>query len=544
MLLAVYLAIFVFWLAGLIYLERRFATWPFALSGQFMIISFLGLIGLSLFHSLLFMLVLFWAIGISSLIKFKMLGLNMTGADFIALAPITFRTLISDFKIQTIVGVFAILSVVFIILMLPQPAGLPDFNWKEKLAAFSVAVVFFFALHFALNAKYRFTHHILRQNRAHFSAFVASLFGFGPSLKLQLEHCSNDDFSFSQPVSARILTPLPDIVVVMHETTFDPRPIGLALPEALEPFFSPPGAKTGLLHVDIFGGSTWQTEFSFYCGVSSKAFGTSASYVFQLLTDKIKTALPLAMLGKGWQTALISSDEKPLAVHENFYRSIGFERIDYPSQFIPNTDLARWTRERDDATTYQAALTVFDQPRQNDKPLLLSVMTYMNHATHKRQRFSDDRQRAIRDRAIELTGSKAYGEYCVRLAESQKARDEFMAKLAERAKTRPILVIHYGDHQATFVPEATQYSPVDPKVLTTFYSIEGLGLELNWPEGLPADLHVTYLAAIAQAAAGLPLDKITATLLDLARENSIKWDTVKTAAFYQNLVSEGLLTVT
>src|SRR5690606_12339763 len=52
---------------------------------------------------------------------------------------------------------------------------------------------------------------------------------------------------------------LPDIVLIHQESVFDPRTFGLPVEPDIEAFLSPPGLA-GRLHVNIFGGNSWQTE--------------------------------------------------------------------------------------------------------------------------------------------------------------------------------------------------------------------------------------------------------------------------------------------
>ena len=73
----------------------------------------------------------------------------------------------------------------------------------------------------------------------------------------------------------------PDIIVIQHESVFDPRIFGLPVEPIVEAFLSPADGEFGCLNVDIFGGGSWQSEFSLLTGLSSASFGSSAYYLFR-----------------------------------------------------------------------------------------------------------------------------------------------------------------------------------------------------------------------------------------------------------------------
>ena len=73
----------------------------------------------------------------------------------------------------------------------------------------------------------------------------------------------------------------PDIIIIQHELIFDPRVFGLPVEPTVEGFLSPKDGLHGTLNVDIFGGGSWQSEFSLLTGLSSASFGSNAYYLFK-----------------------------------------------------------------------------------------------------------------------------------------------------------------------------------------------------------------------------------------------------------------------
>ena len=69
------------------------------------------------------------------------------------------------------------------------------------------------------------------------------------------------DLPLMAAVPARTLD-YPDIIVIQHESIFDPRVFGLPVEPIVEAFLSPTNGLYGSLNVDIFGGGSWQSEFS------------------------------------------------------------------------------------------------------------------------------------------------------------------------------------------------------------------------------------------------------------------------------------------
>ena len=135
---------------------------------------------------------------------------------------------------------------------------------------------------------------IVALRRCFFSTFMASLLDplswrqFGG---LTLSDIAKDRLPLMAAVPARSLD-YPDIIVIQHESIFDPRIFGLPVEPIVEAFLSPENGLHGSLNVDIFGGGSWQSEFSLLTGLSSASFGSNAYFLFKRGVGRFHNSLP------------------------------------------------------------------------------------------------------------------------------------------------------------------------------------------------------------------------------------------------------------
>src|SRR5213076_2994803 len=130
-------------------------------------------------------------------------------------------------------------------------------------------------------------------------------------------------------------TRFPDIIVIQHESVFDPRIFGLPVEPIVEAFLSPADGQHGCLNVDIFGGGSWQSEFSLLTGLSSASFGSSAYYLFKQGAGRFHNSLPHALAALGYRTMLASSCRRSFLNYDEFYRSIGIGERIFADDFPP-----------------------------------------------------------------------------------------------------------------------------------------------------------------------------------------------------------------
>ena len=392
---------------------------------------------------------------------------------------------------------------------------------------------------------------IATERRCFYSTFIASLLNplswrqFGG---LSLSDIANDPLPLMPAVPARSLD-YPDIIVIQHESIFDPRVYGLPVEPIVEAFLSPKNGLYGGLNVDIFGGGSWQSEFSLLTGLSSASFGSNAYFLFKRGVGRFHSSLPHTLTALGYKTTLASSCRRNFLNYDDFYRSIGIgERLftdDFPAPFDAN----RFEATNSDALFLEAAIDAYTKSITADAaPRFLYALTNFNHGPHNRRltapgRF--DRERAF---ATASLPDPCYAEYYARLTETAVTWNRLKSVLSDRFPERPTLIVHYGDHQPVMTRqiEAKLQLPTDARrQFRTFYAIEAL----NYPSdrlvsGRSRNLDIAFLGTVALQHAGLPLDEIFATrasLLEHCGDAYFASSSEQKRRFHRTLVELGMI---
>lgn len=391
--------------------------------------------------------------------------------------------------------------------------------------------------------------HTLTQRRFFYSTFMASLIDpaswrqFGV---LTLSDIANEPLPLKAATPARS-TDAPDIIVIQHESVFDPRNFGLPVEPIVQGFLSPADGQFGRLNVDIFGGGSWQSEFSLLTGLSSASFGSSAYYLFKKGAGRFHSSLPRSLASLGYKTTLTSSCRRDFLNYDEFYSSIGTdERIfidDFPSPF----DVRRFETTNSDAMFLEAVIDAHTKSITNDPtPKFLYVLTNFNHGPHSRRLVPPGQFERERAFAMASLPDTEYAEYYARLAETASTWQRLKVKLSNNFPRRPVLVVHYGDHQPVLtrrIERRLKRSGDRRRPFRTFYAIEALNIPHLAP-GRGADLDIAFLGTVALQRAGLPLDPIfttRASLLDDCGEIYFASNSERKRRFHRTLVDLGLI---
>jgi hypothetical protein len=385
----------------------------------------------------------------------------------------------------------------------------------------------------------------LTERRCFYSTFIASL--IDPMSWQQFGGLAMSDIA-DQPLPLKRAMPArstvsPDIIVIQHESIFDPRIFGLPVESTVEAFLSPPEGRYGRLNVDIFGGGSWQSEFSLLTGLSSASFGSSAYYLFKKGAGRFHTSLPYALASLGYQTTLISSCRRSFLHYDEFYRSIGIDERIFTDDLPPPFDIKRFEATNSDATFLKAVIDAHTKGIADDPaPRFLYVLTSYNHGPHDRRLAGQSEE--ARAFAMASLPDAGYAEYYARLAETASAWQKLRSELANRG--RPTLIVHYGDHQPVLTRRINPPLAGDAlRAFRTFYAIEGLNISRRlFSPGRGEDLDIAFLGTVALQAAGLPLDPISATrasLLDECRANYFASASERKRQFHRTLVDLGLV---
>jgi phosphoglycerol transferase MdoB-like AlkP superfamily enzyme len=501
-------------------------------------------------RALLLSSVLAAAIFGASSVKHRHSGLKLIVTDL----PLLFAGTVPFFIVQytlavTAVMVASVMLAVTAVATLFYLAG-PPVSLELRVVLFGVALA-------SLAVAYRMSggagafQRIAAQPRCFFSAFVASLLDpaswrqFGG---LALSDIAKDPLPLMAAQPARTAD-YPDIIVIQHESIFDPRVYGLPVEPLVEGFLSPKNGRYGSLHVDIFGGGSWQSEFSLLTGLSSASFGSNAYFLFKRGVGRFHNSLPQSLATLGYRTMLASSCRRSFLNYDAFYRSIGVSERIFTDDFPPPFDLGRFETTHSDALFLEAALAAHARSIAGDPaPRFLYVLTNYNHGPHNRRLVAPGCFESERGFAAASLPDAHYAEYYARLAETAATWNSLKSELSARFPDRPTLILHYGDHQPVMtrrIESKLKLPPDARRLFRTFYAIETLNVVSDrWVAGQGADLDIAFLGTIALQQAGLPLDGVFATrasLLEHCGEAYFASPSERKRRFHRTLVDLGMI---
>jgi hypothetical protein len=358
--------------------------------------------------------------------------------------------------------------------------------------------------------------------RSFLSSFIASLLNplsWRQSGGLALSDIAKDPLPLMAAIPAR-RPDYPDIIVIQHESVFDPRLFGLPVEPIVESFLSPTNGLHGSLNVDIFGGGSWQSEFSLLTGLSSASFGSNAYFLFERGAGRFHCSLPKTLAALGYRTMLTSSCRRSFLNYDRFYRSIGIDERLFTEDFDPPFDINRFEATSSDALFLDAALNAHMKSVADDaSPRFLYALTNFNHGPHNRKLVTPGHFEGERAFAAASLPDAYYAEYYARLVETAVTWNKLKSELSSRFPRRPTLIVHYGDHQPVMTRriEKKLKLDLDPRrQFQTFYAIETLNdFSDRIPCGRGPDLDIAFLGTVALQHAGLPLDEIFATRASL-----------------------------
>ncbi len=506
-------------LAGLLVAtERGLLRVSFAASAVITLVAVVLMMTGDLERALLFSLLLVLAIIGASKVKFHHSARALIVADF----PLAFAGTVPFFFSQyrrMMVG----LCTAAVGLCIAAVAVFVSSGGSVVLATDRVMVLvggmLLCAVLYALNGRAASFRRSVVQPFGYVSTFAASLVdirAWWPSRRLALIDPSAVALPLLPPVTARRAL-RPDILVIQHESVFDPRLFGLAVEADIAAFLSPPGGLSGALDVEIFGGGSWQSEFSFITGIASSAFGNDAYFLFKKGVGRFRHALPGQLSALGYRTTLASSCRRGFLNYDAFYGGIGIEQRVFSDDFPAPFDVVAFEQTHSDALFFPAMQRAFADAVQREPaaPHFVYALSNFNHGPHEVQRASKSAAGDRRAFAISTLGDAEYAEYYARLAETASAWAITKAQMADQRQGRPLLVLHYGDHQPVMTRriEAALNLPTDPqRAFRTFFAVETVGFEACPIEG---PIAIADLGTQLLSAAGLPLDDIAATRASL-----------------------------
>ena len=486
----------------------------------------------------------------ASRVKYSHSGLKLIVPDF----PLLFAGTVPFFFVQyplavtsVFIGVAALIAAVIGILHFPGAPLAPEI----QLLLFAVASIGLIAAYRA-DGGAAALQRISTERRCFYSAFVASLLDphtwrqFGG---LTLSDIAREPLPLTAAIPARS-PDTPDIIFIQHELIFDPRVYGLPVEPTVEALLSPAGGLYGNLHVDIFGGGSWQSEFSVLTGLSSASFGSNAYFLFKRGVGRFHNSLPDSLNALSYRTSLASSCRRNFLNYDEFYGSIGIGERLFADDFPPPFDADQFEKTHSDALFLEAVIGAHAKRIASDaSPRFLYVLTNFNHGPHSRRLVAPGQFERERAFAAASLPDPEYAEYYARLAETAATWQRLRSELSSRFPKRPMLIVHYGDHQPVMTRriETKLKLPEDARrQFHTFYAMETLNGARLTSTGRGADLDIAFLGTVALQQAGLPLDEIFATRASLLQECGSAYfasTSERKRRFHRTLVERGVIKV-
>jgi hypothetical protein len=545
--LIIVVAIAVIWLA-----ERSVEHLTLAIAALCAIAAALLFVVADLERAILLSSILVAAIFGASNVKYNHSGLKLTVTDL----PLVFAGTVPFFIVQYPLAVTACLAGAIVAVLAAAAAW---FYVAGSPVSLELQVILFGVAAIGLFAAYRTgggavpLQRIAAQRRCFFSTFIASLLDplswrqFGGFV---LSDIAEDPLPLMPATPARTLD-YPDIIVIQHESIFDPRIFGLPVEPNVEAFLSPKDGRYGTLNVDIFGGGSWQSEFSLLTGLSSASFGSNAYFLFKRGVGRFHNSLPNSLTALGYRTMLASSCRRSFLNYDEFYRSIGISDRIFTDDFHHPFDVDRFETTHSDALFLEAAFGAHMKRIAGDAaPHFLYTLTNFNHGPHNRRLIAPGLFESERAFATASLPDAYYAEYYARLAETAATWNRLKSELASRFPERPMLIVHYGDHQPVTARrlEAKIKLPIDPRrQFRTFYAMETLNDRSDQMiPGPGPDLDIAFLGTVALQQAGLPLDQIFATRASLLKhcgEAYFASPSERKRRFHRTLVDLGIIDV-
>ena len=545
--LTIVAAIAVIWLA-----ERSVEHLKLAIAAQCFSAAVLLFVVADFERAILLSSILATAIFGASSIKYNHSGLKLIVTDL----PLAFAGTAPFFIVQYPLAVITALAEGIALILAAATTLLcargPPVSLELQFLLFSVGCIGLAAAYRASGGAVSFQR-IAALRRCFLSTFIASLLDplswrqFGD---LTLSDIAQHPLPLMAAVPARSLD-YPDIIVIQHESIFDPRIFGLPVEPIVEAFLSPASGLHGSLNVDIFGGGSWQSEFSLLTGLSSASFGSNAYFLFKRGVGRFHNSLPNTLTALGYRTMLTSSCRRDFLNYDEFYRSIGISERIFTDDFQPPFDINRFETTNSDAVFLGAALGAHMKKIGCDAaPRFLYALTNFNHGPHNRRLVAPgqfDRERAF---AAASLPDAYYAEYYARLVETAVTWSRLKSELSSRYPKRPTLIIHYGDHQPVMTRriEGKLKLRIDARrQFRTFYAMETLNdCSGRLAPGHGPDLDIAFLGTVALQQAGLPLDAIFATRASLLEHCGAAYfasSSERKRRFHRTLVDLGMIEV-
>ncbi|HEU4664366.1 MAG TPA: sulfatase-like hydrolase/transferase [Dokdonella sp.] len=307
---------------------------------------------------------------------------------------------------------------------------------------------------------------------------------------------------------------LPDVVLVLEESTFDPRILKLCtIPQCRRRMFDADRLTRahGPMTVHTFGGGTWTSEFSALTGLAHTLFGNAGLYAPYNLAPRVAHTLPRTFKRAGYRAVALYPMSGDFLNARNAYDYYGFDA------FYDGTEYGLgWTSHDADLLKVFERVYADEKRIHPDTPLFVFMLTLHQHGPHMTPLAElpppyDEPlfPRTFRPKALDDWLNMNLGNYLERLEQSD-------AMLAELEKFllgggHPAVLAHFGDHQPSFDGAINEIPKTVPKEAgpiahwVTYYMIKS-----NFPVRQRYDypvLDISFLGSLVLDVAGVPKDE-------------------------------------
>lgn len=244
---------------------------------------------------------------------------------------------------------------------------------------------------------------------------------------------------------------LPDIILVLHESLFDPRQVENPNLKKLKfKFFDDQQyvKSQGFLDVHTFGGGSWISEFEAISGIPTELFQPTGSQPFLSIVTKTYNSLPIYLKHIGYKTLGVYPMDKNFSNAESSYRCLGVDKYyDINDFYDDNIQKSKFAHLRD-SYVYNIIDTILTQEEKSDAsptaPVFVVAATISNHGPHKNN-FPD---KLNLGKAYDSTLVSKMNDYVSRLQKINTDFSQFLHQMMNR--DRKTIIINYGDHLPSF----------------------------------------------------------------------------------------------
>jgi hypothetical protein len=240
---------------------------------------------------------------------------------------------------------------------------------------------------------------------------------------------------------------IPNIALVLVESTFDPNEVFNLATRVSSPLFEPnPHTQAvGLLYVNAIGGGSWISEFEVFTGVDSRLFGLSGYYTHASLSPFVNNSLVHYLKARDYRTLAFYGVGGAFYNARNAFKKYGFDA------FYDKRDLdlmaPGWSATDEDILR---AVVAKARRELRDGPSFFYISLLENHSPHACRNFG-----TVEDFQTTFTAPAGFLENCILneyvrvLSSTARGFDSLVAFLVEQERLtgRPFVVLAFGDHQ-------------------------------------------------------------------------------------------------